>query len=242
MNQPVVLAIETSQRSGGVAVRDRRGDVRVEPLTAERRHDDDLLPAIDRLFSLAGLKPADLGDGGAVGLSIGPGGFTGLRIAVSAAKMLAETVGAKLVAVPSVLVAAESMGLDRAGPARLLVALACKGDRFWGSKLERQIDGAWRIAGRPGPCEASEADLQGVSAVVGDRFLPDVLRERCRAAGLPVLEPRFEAEACLAVACRRLEEGLTADPLELSPLYSRPPEAVSLWEKRKREREGRVDS
>src|SRR5262245_14406799 len=111
-----ILAIETSQHIGGVALRDAQGRAHVEMLLAKRRHDDDFLPAIDRLFHRASLKPADMK---AVGVSIGPGGFTGLRIAVSTAKMFSEVLGAKIAAPPTALVVAESFDGD--GP--LLVAL-----------------------------------------------------------------------------------------------------------------------
>ncbi|MCI0437109.1 MAG: tRNA (adenosine(37)-N6)-threonylcarbamoyltransferase complex dimerization subunit type 1 TsaB, partial [Gemmatimonadetes bacterium] len=133
----IVLAIETSQREGTVAARapglgynhgpvaahgpatgsravaageDAANQVMVERVeSAAGGHGDDLLPAIGRLFERAGLKPHDLaGGGGAVAVSIGPGGFTGLRIGIATAKMLAESLGAKLVAVPSALVAAEA--------------------------------------------------------------------------------------------------------------------------------------
>ncbi|MHC4446612.1 MAG: tRNA (adenosine(37)-N6)-threonylcarbamoyltransferase complex dimerization subunit type 1 TsaB, partial [Planctomycetota bacterium] len=95
MSDPILLAIEASQRQGGVAVRDAAGEVHTESLAADRWHDDDLIAAVDRLFARLGLEPGDLG---VVGVSVGPGGFTGLRIAVSTAKMFAETLGAQLVA------------------------------------------------------------------------------------------------------------------------------------------------
>lgn len=50
---------------------------------------------------------------------------------------------------------------------------------------------------------------------------------------MPVIEPKFDAAALLAVSARRLAAGETADPLTLAPLYPRPPEAVSLWERRR---------
>ena len=91
MSAPILLAIETSQRRGGVAVRDAAGDAHTEALAARRVHDVDLIAAVDRLFARLGLEPSDLG---VVGVSVGPGGFTGLRIAVSTAKMFAESLGA----------------------------------------------------------------------------------------------------------------------------------------------------
>ena len=130
MPHPILLAIETSQRTGGVAVSDLQGRAHAEPLSQSLRHDDELLPAIDRLYTRLGLEPRQTR---AVGVSIGPGGFTGLRIAVATAKMLAETLGVDLVAVPSALVAAGSYR----GSGPIVVALAAKGETCWATRLRR---------------------------------------------------------------------------------------------------------
>ena len=55
----VLLAIETSQRLGGVAVRDRDGGDHAESLRTSNRHDDDLLAAVDRLYTRLQLAPSD---------------------------------------------------------------------------------------------------------------------------------------------------------------------------------------
>ncbi|UCD74198.1 MAG: tRNA (adenosine(37)-N6)-threonylcarbamoyltransferase complex dimerization subunit type 1 TsaB [Phycisphaerales bacterium] len=233
MSRPIVLAIETSQHRGSVALRDRRGDVHAEPLGAELRHDDDLLPAIDRLFKRLDLKPEDLGGGGAVGVSVGPGGFTGLRIGVSTAKALSEALGARLVAAPTALVAGESVEREQAGDGPVLVALASKGETFWATLLERDEQTSWSVSEPPGLADAADVTIENLTAVVGDEHVPRRLRDRCESVGTLLIEPRFEATACLAVTCRLLEAGRTIDPLELAPLYPREPEAVSLWEKRR---------
>ena len=225
ISEPVILAIETSQREGGVALRDAGGGICVERLHESRRHDDDLMPAIDRLLNNAGLTPRDLE---AVGVSIGPGGFTGLRIAVTTAKMLAETVKVNVVAVPSSLIVAQSYSRD-VGP--ILVALASKGNSAWITRLKK-LDGNWSIDGEPGVIEAAALDLAGITALIGDQHLPEAMRENVSQADLQVIEPIFDPAACLAVAEDLLKAGLTTDPLHLAPLYPRPPEAVSLWEKR----------
>jgi tRNA threonylcarbamoyl adenosine modification protein YeaZ len=263
-SMPVILAIETSQRIGGVALRDlsdgAAGEVHVEMLRAGAaggRHDDDLLPAIDRLFSGLGLKPRDL-PGGAVAVSIGPGGFTGLRIAVSTAKMLAEVLAAKLIAVPSALVAAQSIfptpqvsgvrfqasGADAPAAAivnrhsslvnrheTIIVALACKGETCWCTRLARQSDG-WSIMGQPGLVDARSLDLQNVEAILGDAHLPPAIRQVCADQGVDVIEPVFDPRACLTAAQTMMQRREFTDPLTLAPLYPRQPEAVSLWQKR----------
>ena len=214
---PVIVAIETSQRRGGVAVRDAAGRVHAETLATDLRHDDDLLPAIERLYARAGLVPQDTA---AVGVSLGPGGFTGLRIGIATAKLLGEVLGAALVGIPSALVVAEV----QAGPGPIIVALAAKGASVWATRLEREGE-AWSSTGDGALVE--RLDLVGVRAVVADEHLLPALRRACADAGVPVVAPSFDPRCCLAVASRRLARGLTVEPVDLLPLYPRPP-AVTL--------------
>lgn len=233
----IMLALETSQRAASVALRDRAGVIHEEALSPRKRHDDDLMPAIDRLFKRIGLSSNDLRDG-AVAVSIGPGGFTGLRIAIATAKMLAETLNVRLLAVPSALVAAGGRPEVRdqrseVGRETLLVALACKGDSFWLTRVGRGgDDGEWSIIGEPGIVEAGAFDAVGASSIIADEFFPDAARTRAMAAGVPIIAPVFTAGACLRVGERMLARGETIDPLRLLPLYPRQPEAVTLWETR----------
>ncbi|MCZ6834265.1 MAG: tRNA (adenosine(37)-N6)-threonylcarbamoyltransferase complex dimerization subunit type 1 TsaB, partial [Planctomycetota bacterium] len=226
MSLPVLLAIETSQRVGGVALRDREGTIHVEVLNESKRHDDDLMPAIDRMFSKAGLTPRDLE---AVAISIGPGGFTGLRIAITTAKMFAQTLGVKLLAIPSAEVVAQSME-DEAGP--ILITLAGKGDNAWITHLVR-TNGLWEILGEPGLMDAGQLDLEAITILVADQYLPAAMRKKAQQVGVPIHEPKFDPQACLLVGSRFLQAGLVTEPGNLNPLYPRPPEAVSIWEQRK---------
>src|SRR5690606_21289352 len=93
------LAIETSTRHGAVAV--GRGDelLGTRPIPLPPRgteHRVDLMLAIDELCREHDIAPAEVGE---VYLSIGPGSFTGLRNAVTTAKMLAMTLGTRIVSV-----------------------------------------------------------------------------------------------------------------------------------------------
>lgn len=143
-----------------------------ELLREGTRHDDDLMPAIDRLMGRHSARPAELSR---IAVSIGPGGYTSLRIAVATAKMLAEATGAETLPVHSPSVAAWSIPIDSA-PA--LVCLASKGAAAYGVLLPppawadtrlpnptREPDW-WRRFGRPaierlaGPAAATELDAQ----------------------------------------------------------------------------------
>lgn len=216
-----LLTIETSQREASVALSLTNGKTDFEPLRASVRHEDDLIPAIDRVFMRNNLAPRNLT---AVAVSIGPGGFTGLRIAVSAAKMFAESLGAKIVAVPSALVAADP--IESAGP--IIVCLASKRDSTWATRLERESD-TWQIVGSPGIVSASDLDLAGVQCVVADDYLPTSIRTCIEQSPCSFAQLSLDARACLEVAQHMLGADQTTDALALSPIYARPPEAVRLW-------------
>ena len=214
----VLLAIEASQRAGGVAVRDAAGQTHVEWMSSTARFDDDLLPAIERLYRRLGLAPDRTG---AVGVSVGPGGFTGLRISVSTAKM-----------VPSALVAAETYE----GPGPIIVALASKDATTWVTRLDRSDDrdGAWTIKGDGHLADAAGICLDGIKALLADRYLPQPVRDKCAAEAVGVVDPVFSPLGCLSAAARLFEMSRTTDPLLLAPIYPRPPAAVSIWERRHR--------
>jgi tRNA threonylcarbamoyladenosine biosynthesis protein TsaB len=221
----VTLAIEASQPAAEVALRDGSGLEHVEPVRAGARHDDDLLPAIVRLFERTQTRRADLR---AIGISIGPGGFTGLRIAIATAKLLAEGLGASLVAVPTALVVAASTFLPAQSPA--LILLASKEHSAWATRA-RFRNRAWEEEDDTPAflADAGNLPLHDNPTVVADQHLPPVLRARLSSEPVP---PQFSARACLALTERALAAGRTIDPLRLLPLYPRPPEAVTLWEKR----------
>jgi tRNA threonylcarbamoyladenosine biosynthesis protein TsaB len=188
-----------------------------ELLVESERHDDDLMPAIDRLFRRVGAMPRDLAQ---VAVSVGPGGYTALRIAVATAKMLCEATGAACIAVPSALVVSRRASVPRP----FAVALASKGDATWVTEFRDEEDGA---AGRL--IRAGDVASLAVPLLVGDRFLPADVRAAAMDRGLRIEPPRFDAVACLEAAVGRA----AIDPLHLVPLYPREPEAVTQWRKRR---------
>ncbi len=218
----IVLALETSQHQGGVALRRADGTVDVEAM-ASGRHNDDLMPAIDRVVRRAGLTPADLD---AIALSVGPGGFTGLRIAVSTAKMLAYATGASIVAVPTAEVVVEGSAVDGAGHGTLMVVLPTKRQSLWSAPFERS-GGKWAPA-EAGLAQGAAVCLDGISAVVADEHQsPELLSRAPR-----VIPAVYCPAACLRVGERYLAESRMTAAADLAPLYPRAPEAVSLWAKR----------
>jgi tRNA threonylcarbamoyl adenosine modification protein YeaZ len=224
------LAIETSNPSAGGAgrasagvalgrVADGSAEVdATEWLGVEDRHSDDLMPAIDRLCANAGVRPGQIG---LVAVSVGPGAYTALRIAVATAKVLAEITGARCVAVPTAL------ALARRGPAgRGVVCLASK----HGSTHATEIDAASPLGeGRVIHADAlPELAARGGRWLMGDAFLPGPIRDEAARLGLAVVEPAFDPAEVLRAAA-----GLPAIPADaLAERYAREPDAVTQWRAR----------
>jgi tRNA threonylcarbamoyl adenosine modification protein YeaZ len=223
----LTLAIETSNPSSAqpgwtaVAVgRVREGGAQVlafgslEPID---RHDDALLPAVDRVCRGAAIDPSELGR---VAVSVGPGGFTALRIAATAAKMLALTHGCRCIAVPTAG-ALVRRAEPPVGAGDIAVALGWKRDSVW---LERFVASGDR---RSAALERTASlDLSGVSTLVCDDRFAAMLRELDRLPrDIAIREPRFDAIAVLEASA-----AIKPTPaLEFGPLYPREPEAVTKW-------------
>lgn len=236
------LAIEASSRLGSVSL--GCGDRLIATLkvpslpppgTGRPGNRLDLMPTIDRLSREHGMTPADLAE---VYLSVGPGSFTGLRITIATAKSMAQVLGVRLVAVPTVEAIAHNVPTEplpggQTGCQDLAVCLSLKQDTVY-SQLFRPMGGGW--AGIEPARVSTISDLLGSAArplmVVGDPLppLPTGLAE-----GVTLLEPalaigRSEVVWRLGRALARAEQ--FTDPQALKPLYARPPEAQVLWDKK----------
>lgn len=218
------LAIEGSQRQASVAIRASEGGPCIEravpPSTDAADH---LMSAIDALCREAGVAPGGIA---AVAVSVGPGGFTGLRVSCATAKAIAEATGCALVAVPSALVAArECVRAGALADGGCTVALASKAADAWCTPVSIRsgmpVPGTASLLGGGGPA------LRG--PLVADAHVPAALAARFPDGTVPA---RWSASACLEVAERLLAAGERTDPLALAPIYPRPPEAVTLWEAR----------
>ena len=82
-----VLAINTAGATAQIAVQTNKASNCLE-LNASMKHSENLLPAIEKLLTSVNLTLKDLDY---LAVNIGPGSFTGLRIAVATAKGLLLT-------------------------------------------------------------------------------------------------------------------------------------------------------
>lgn len=193
-------------------------------------HAEALLPMIERVVEAAGLSPSQFD---AVAVSVGPGGFTGIRVGLAAARGIALAVKARLVGVSSFAAVAARMAQTRGERCpRLLVALD-----------SRRADLYVQLFAPGGA-----APLAAPQAILPERlaeFVASVARSRVAGAPLVIagdaaataaaalarhadctIAPDSAADAVsvAAAALRRLHERGAADPVR--PLYLRPPDVT----------------
>ncbi len=217
-----LLAIDTSTAYASVALYDGRIVLAEGTWHAQRRHDDHLFPEIDRLLALVGAR---LGDVTRLAVAIGPGSFTGLRVAIAAVQGIARASGAAAIGVVTLDVAAYPFAASRTRVCALLPA--GRSEHYAAMYGERR--GTWQRRSEIMTCSVD--DLARTIAIdtlfAGEIDDPTaaLLRERLgpRAIFPPASASLRRAGHLAEIGWRRLErgEGVAAESLE--PLYIRAP-------------------
>ncbi|MCC6580399.1 MAG: tRNA (adenosine(37)-N6)-threonylcarbamoyltransferase complex dimerization subunit type 1 TsaB [Phycisphaeraceae bacterium] len=201
-NAAYSLAIETSCAEGSVSL--GRNDTLLAT-TALGRGRAELMPAVAKLCEQHDCKPGNLAE---VYVSLGPGSFTGLRVALAAVKMLAMSLKVKVAGIATLDVLACSARSPK-DDQPLLACLNVKRGTAWCGTY--RWDGTrWRRDGEPGLREMTGTE-----------------------PGLWTVEqspPTSEAVWRLGRERSKMEQW--DDAWALSPIYAREPEAVRLWQQR----------
>jgi tRNA threonylcarbamoyl adenosine modification protein YeaZ len=224
----LLLALDTSGGGVAVALHDGTRLLAQRWVAGGQRHAEHLAPAIAEVLASTGAgRPGAAGLSGIV-VGVGPGPFTGLRVGLVTAQLLAATLAVPVHGICSLDALAEAAAeAGVTGP--LMVATdARRREVYWaGYRLGPGLPGGWRRVGAPqvGPPAAAAAELAGDPRPVvtgrGAQLYPDLLGEP--APGLPL---DAGAGALAAIAARALTG---AGPGEVllppRPLYLRRPDA-----------------
>jgi tRNA threonylcarbamoyl adenosine modification protein YeaZ len=112
MKRVFVLGIETATSVGGVAIADASGVRVCLRADLDRSHSRRTTSLIEEALEAVGVRAESLA---AVGVSIGPGSFTGVRVGLSVAKGLCLATGAPLIAISTLeALASRADGADEA--------------------------------------------------------------------------------------------------------------------------------
>ncbi|MBN1556240.1 MAG: tRNA (adenosine(37)-N6)-threonylcarbamoyltransferase complex dimerization subunit type 1 TsaB [Phycisphaerae bacterium] len=229
MNTELSIAVETSCRTGGVALGRGEELSAVRSLGPTGRHAGDLLPELDALLREHDAVPKDLRQ---VYVSVGPGSFTGLRVGITTVRTLGQMLpDLKIVAVPTARAVAEN--LHRVEWSKLAVLLAARENTAHVTLLRRDGEDAVEIE-PPFLATAEEFLARTPRPVLMTGEALEYLRADWPTDVRPV-DPSLHlptAEGVWRVGRRMATRGQFTPWNQLLPLYARRPEAVRLWEKK----------
>jgi tRNA threonylcarbamoyladenosine biosynthesis protein TsaB len=235
---PRIIAIETSSRHGSIASAQGSQLLQTLVLPAGNRHATELMPAMKTLTESAGWKPGEIDH---LYLSLGPGSFTGLRIAIAIARAMHQAIGCKLVGVPSLDVIAENAP---SGFSFVVPLLDAKRAQVFAARYERRGETGQLVRIAEAALVDPAAFVAETVALAGDRGVA-ILGEGVEyhrgalatvsGGTLTQLEsalwaPRAEVVHRLGYAMAG--RGEFVDPQTLLPTYIRLPEAEEVWRKK----------
>jgi len=160
--EAVILAIETSSRVGSAALAVGPRLVEEAQFSAPMQHSEEIFPALERLLRNHGYTPAGIDQ---VYLAVGPGSFTGLRIAVTLAKTMHLANAVPIVTVDSldvVVAGLSDLPDDRIDNAVGLTALPGRIAALFDAKRGQFYTGIYqRLAPGSGPSTPAGAEDPG---------------------------------------------------------------------------------
>ncbi len=230
----LILGIEASTQVSSVALCSEEGLRSEYTLCRKVTHSEQLLPLIHRVLDDAEVT---LGEIRAIAVSVGPGSFTGLRVAVCTAKGLAHATNKPVIPVSSLLGLAQRFVGTQLPICALLDAR--KGEVYAGffRSLEGEVHGI--SAEQAIPPEKLCEEIREPTLFVGEGALKykSLLKERIPSytVVIPGSLNLLSAASIGEVGLRKVNTGQTIDPAELVPNYIRRSEAEMKWKNDSRE-------
>ena len=230
-----ILSIDTSSQVSSVAVLSAERVAAEISMQGALTHSETLMPHIETALRMARVEKSEL-EG--IAVSIGPGSFTGLRIGLASAKMMAYALHIPLIAVPTLEALAHHYICE--GVRLVPMMDAQKGNVYaqeftWcahGDVLTLHEESPLAIL----PLAEVIAGLAGTEQPVllfGDAMQKKTALALPTNVRLAPIHARMPRAACVGLAAlTRLARGEIDDPVTAVPLYLRRSEAEVLWEKR----------
>jgi len=216
----MILAIDTATRIVSLALRGDNELLAEETWGSAQRHTVELAPRIEAMLRRAKVAAADLT---AIGVSLGPGSFTGLRIGLSFAKGLAlAQPHIQLIGVPTLDIIAAAQGQPDGAATLCAVVQAGRGRISVG--MYQRAGGAWQPAEPPflASWENLINRLNGLTLVAGEidpAGRAALLQQPDRALIADPANSLRRAGYLAEIAHRRWQAGQIDDPATLAPIY-----------------------
>ncbi len=147
-----ILAINTSDDVLSVALK-MNDEMLSNQLQAKRNRNQSVLIMIDQMFANAGLEPRDID---AVAFGVGPGSFTGLRIAAGVAQGIAFGIDVPVVPVSCMAAVAQKQTCDK-----VIVAIDAKRSNVYWGRYVRNSSGLMDLCGEEKLSSIADLDFSG---------------------------------------------------------------------------------
>lgn len=213
----MLLAVDTSTAQVGLALYDGAQVNAEYAWRSSQRHTVELAPAISDLLTRGGFSMEEVR---ALGVALGPGSFTSLRVGLALVKGLALARHLPLIGIPTldILAAAQSSSklplaaVIQAGRGRLAVGWYKSSKNGW------QARGPARVV----TLEALIEEIESPSIVCGELTSEDLQRFESKTANMHLASPAQSVRrpAVLAeLAWKRWQQGKVDDEASLAPIY-----------------------
>jgi tRNA threonylcarbamoyladenosine biosynthesis protein TsaB len=211
----MLLAVDTSTAQMGLAIHDGAQIISEYAWRSSQRHTVELAPAIAELLSRSGLTMDDIR---AVGVALGPGSFTSLRVGLSLAKGLALARHIPLIGISTLDILAAAQPASRHP---LLAAIQAGRGRFAVGWYKHSKNG-WHATApaRVMTVEDLLSEVASPSIVCGEFSAED--RQKLTRDGIHLASPAQSVRrpGILAeLAWARWQKGEVDDEASLAPIY-----------------------
>lgn len=161
------LAFDTATKHGRFALADGPDVLVYRPLNVSGSYADALLPVIQEMLTDCGREQTELD---AIGVTVGPGSFTGVRIGVATAKGLAWALGCRLVGVTSLAAMAAALLVEFPDAEYAVPVLDARRGEVFSGVFRRQ--GAWVESVVPAAAQKPDQWWSAICAAVPDVNAP----------------------------------------------------------------------
>lgn len=220
----MLLAVDTSTAQVGLALYDGSQVISEYAWRSSQRHTVELAPAISELLARCGLTIEDIH---ALGVALGPGSFTSLRVGLSLVKGLALSRHLPLIGVPTLDILATAQPVSKLPLAVLIQAGRGRYALSWykSSRKEWQAAGSARVV----TIDALLNEIKDSSIVCGELTSKDrhKIEENAHvhlaSPAQSVRRPAILAE----LAWARWQAGEVDDEASLAPIYLHTAEPIA---------------
>jgi tRNA threonylcarbamoyladenosine biosynthesis protein TsaB len=214
----MLLAVDTSTKVIGLALMDGQQIIAQSSWYTRNHHTVELSPAILRMLNQSQIQVEDLT---CLGVALGPGSFTGLRIGLAVVKGLSLALGIPVIGIPTLEIYAHA---QQPAPERQLATFLQAGRGKYAFQWYQADRKGWKANSEIFVISSPEIPevLQQPCLVCGELTSEDrdKIRIECKQAQLisPALSYRYPT--CLAeMAWQRWKKGQRSDVNDLAPIY-----------------------